>query len=98
MLKLEQYSDKYNFLISIIIGVILFFFIIPFPSLIANVRDWHTSVNPDYGMTLNGFLYFWTEPWHFPIFAVDGLGIPFGYNIYYTDSYPLAAFLAKLLP
>jgi hypothetical protein len=98
MLKLEQYSDKYNFLISLIIGFFLVFFIIPLPILTANVHDWHTSVNPDYGMTLNGFLYFWVEPWHFPIFAVDGLGIPFGYNIFYTDSYPLAAFFAKLLP
>lgn len=94
----DGFFEKYLTVISIIIGSILVFIIVPIPSLTASVSDWHASTHPDYSMNLNGFLYFWAEPWHFPLLSVKGLGIPFGFNIFYTDSYPLAALIAKILP
>lgn len=97
-LKFESFCEKYNIVLSFVIGVILVFVIIPPAQFLATPSDWHSRANLDFSMNLNGFLYFWNEPWRFPLLSVNDLGIPFGFNIFYTDSYPLAAILAKLLP
>lgn len=95
---IEEFFEKYWIIISIIFGIFLIFMIIPMSAITISASDWHATTHPDYASYLNGFLYFWGEPWHFPLLRLDGLGIPFGFNLFYTDSYPLAALIAKTLP
>ena len=51
----------------------------------------------DFATHVIGQRYFFAEPWHWPPLVADKLERPYGVNIAFTDSIPLAAVIAKLL-
>jgi hypothetical protein len=51
----------------------------------------------DFAQQVVGQRYFLTAPWQWPILHAPGLLSPWGVNIAFTDSIPLAALVAKLL-
>ena len=51
----------------------------------------------DFATHVVGQIYFLAAPWHWPVLVAPGLVAPWGVNIAFTDSNPLAAMLAKLL-
>ncbi len=53
--------------------------------------------NADFATDIVGQRYFLPYPWHWPVLVVPELMPPWGVNIAFTDSNPLAVMLAKLL-
>ena len=51
----------------------------------------------DFATHVVGQRYFFATPWHWPVLIVPQLMAPWGVNIAFTDSNPLAAMFAKLL-
>jgi hypothetical protein len=51
----------------------------------------------DFAQQVIGQRYFLPAPWHWPVLVAPGPMAPWGVNIAFTDSNPLAAVIAKLL-
>ncbi len=77
---------------GLLVAVLLF----PFWALLGRLPP-GAPLGADFATHVIGQRYFFAEPWHWPLLVADRLERPYGVNIAFTDSIPLAAILAKLL-
>src|SRR5215203_7259633 len=81
---------------SFLVVVLIFHISYGFKTLIPTNISWLMTAMHDWGTHYLGFYFYKSEPWNFPLGAVDNYFYPIGTNVGFTDSIPLLAAFFKL--
>jgi hypothetical protein len=82
--------------VAALVGAILALAVLG-PGYVAGTSTYWSNPVGDASMTLTGYRYYVSEPWHWPLATTFLTNAPEGANIIYFDAIPLVALPAKLL-
>jgi hypothetical protein len=83
------------YLLALLLGAAMTVWFLP-PWALAGGAPPGGPPSTDFAQQIVGQRYFLTAPWHLPVLVVPELMAPWGVNVAFTDSNPLALLLAKL--
>jgi hypothetical protein len=89
-------SARRAYALAAVIGLALYVIVFGPRHLLGTSSYWDMP-QPDQRAYLIGYRYFLQEPWHWPLFSVHKMNIPYRESIAFTDSIPLWALCNKVL-